>query len=162
MVAWILLLFIVSCSLGILAGADRHRRTTGQGGPAIDGCTAVQRLLQSRSLHGALALSGLILLPLAATCFADELCQKLAIELQPNVEPIVWLLGIPMFGAFAGWLTSIAVVSRDPQAGFLLRAMKLMSAALMMTGIKANAEIAHMLWNRSTDDGIVLQTSHFS
>ena len=162
MVVWILILFVVSCSLGTFAGVDRYRRTNGQGAIDTHESSDVQRLLQSRSLHVVLVLGGLILLPFAAACLCDEFCQQLSIELQHSAEPIVWLLGIPMFGAFAGWLTSFAIVSRDSQAGFLFRAMVLLSAVLLLTGVKANAEVAQMLWDRSTPDGIVLQTSHFS
>ncbi|MDG1895770.1 MAG: cysteine peptidase family C39 domain-containing protein [Fuerstiella sp.] len=161
-VVWILILFIVSCSLGTFAGVDRYRRTEGQRALDTHESSDVQRLLQSRSLHVVLVLGGLFLLPFAAACLCDEFCQQLSIELQHSAEPIVWLLGIPMFGAFAGWFTSFAIVSRDPQAGFLFRAMALMSAVLLLTGVKANAEVAKTLWDRSTADGIVLQTSHFS
>lgn len=54
------------------------------------------------------------------------------------------------------------MISRGPQAGFLLRAMVLLSAILPGTGVKANAEVSQMLWHHSTADGIVLQTRHFS
>ena len=162
MVVWILILFVLSCSLGAYAGVDRYRRTEGQGACATHKSAAVQRLLMSPSLHGVLALSSLIIFPFAAACLCDEFCQQLPIKLQHSAEPIVWLLTIPMFGAFAGWLTSFAIVSRDSQAGFLFRAMVLMSTVLLLTGVKANAEVAQTLWDRSTADGIVLQTSHFS
>ena len=156
MIVWLFFLFVVSCSLGAIAGVDRNRR-----GRRTDGHIELQRLLQSKTLQIVLALGCLVLAPFAAACFSDELCQMLPIELQRNCEPMVWLLGIPMFGAFAGWFTSFALVSRDFQAGFVLRAMIIMSAVLMMTGFKANAEISQMLWNRFTSDGIMLQTSHF-
>ena len=81
----------------------------------------------------------LILAPFATACLPDEFCQKLPIEVRRNSEPIVRLLGIPMFGAFAGWLTSFALLSRDSQAGFVLRAV------LMMTGFRANVEVSQML-----------------
>ena len=162
MIAWLAVLFFLAGSLGAFAAADRCRRMLSPDQPQTSSRPNVAQLLQSRSLLVALLAGCGLLSPCAAACYCDEFCQILPLTLQQMAEPLVWLLSVPMFAAFAGWLTYFAIRTHDPQSGFLLRSMTLMGVLLLLTGFRANAGVSHLLWQRVTPDGIVLQTSHFS
>ena len=94
-----------------------------------------------------------------APVLSDRVCQRLPLAMQGAASLVFWSALLASFGFLSGVSWAVAVRTRHEQGRALLFAAVLLNVALGVVYARSNAPIAGELEERTTTDGVILQTS---